>query len=428
MRGVFSMVVMGLIACLATSCGGGGGSATTPIVAPASGRTIVPAASSPAAATLAVPSATPTTVAAASKAASPAPAVVPAATASPASSSTATSQSSGAVLCSHFAANPMCSRVPSTPALSPSSAAWAALLFQPGHDAFGALGTGAASSPSAAFSDPNDGSEPLDHLVPGAPTIAQTIDCDVVAWGTAVCAKTGLQGRVLNVPAGMVPAGNSDHHYSYDDATAGGEYDFWLAPMPGANGATMHVGGAGFCRWGGDGTACSDATATNIATSLGGLDAPTLATAESDPHGTLGYAVAVSALCADTSFVYPANASDGANTNGSAACAAALAPGARPPEGVRWYLDKSDAEIDATPNAPYVKVVLRTMDREHYGGTIVDTNWSGAPGFSLSAHRGDYRFAAIEAGSGTGNDAPFPITTLGIDLRADVRFCSNGTC
>jgi hypothetical protein len=309
--------------------------------------------------------------------------------------------------------------------VSAQSSAWAALLFQSGRDSFGPIVMANVADP---FTDTSDGSEPLEELAPGAATVAQTISCGAVSWGPTMCGRDGLQGKVLNVPADMLPAGNSDHHYSYDDPNAGGEYDFWLATPPGAAGSTLTVGGAGFCRWGSDGTNCSDATATNIATSIGDLDPALIQNAESSPNGTLGYAISATALCADTTYVYPASASDGFNTNSSPACAGALAAGARPPEGVRWFLNKSDADVNATNNPPYVKAILRTIDRQHYGGTIVDTNWSGAPGLSMNFHRGNYNFAATEAGLGYAQNITLPISTNGINPATDIVFCTNGTC
>ncbi|MBD5633105.1 MAG: hypothetical protein IAI49_01400, partial [Candidatus Eremiobacteraeota bacterium] len=212
------------------------------------------------------------------------------------------------------------------------------------------------------------------------------------------------------------------------DYTAGGEYDFWLAKQPGAAGSVMSVGGAGFCKWGTDGTNCSNATATNIATSIGGIDATLLANAESSWNGTLPYAIATAALCADPSFVYPAASSDGQNTNTSAPCAGATASGARPPEGTRWFLNKTDVEIDATSNSRYVKALLRTVDRQHYGGVIVSSNWYGAPGLSMQYNRGNFGFAATEAGVAYSGNVTLPVTSNGIDPATDVVFCSNGTC
>jgi hypothetical protein len=398
-----------------------------PTVAPTAAPTIAPTAPPTVAPTPTPKPATPVpTVAptATPKPATPVPTPVPTATptAKPVPQPTL---GNAAMICSHFASNPMCSPLPANPNVSNQSGAWAALEFQSGHNSLASMLVSNAADP---FLDPNDSDEPLDELVPGTPTVSQKIVCDAVAWGPSLCTGTHMQDTVLNLPAAMLPAGNSDHHYSYDDATAGGEYDFWLANVPGAAGATLDVGGAGFCRWGTDGTGCSGSTATGIVTSLGGIDATEVQQAEASPNGTLSYALSSDALCADPSSVYPAASSDGANTNTSAACSNALASGARPPEGTRFYLNLSDADVNATSNAPYVKVILRTLDRQHYGGVVVDTNWSGAPGISFSRHRGNFGFAATESGLPYATDQTIPITSNGIDLPAQIRFCSNGTC
>ncbi len=126
--------------------------------------------------------------------------------------------------------------------------------------------------------------------------------------------------------------------------------------------------------------------------------------------------------------MFPATYSDGSNTNGSSACSGHTYSGARPPEGTRWFIDMSDADINATNNAPYVKALLRTMDREHFGGIISDTNWSGAPGLTPQYDRGDFSFAAVEAGMPPQAYAQVPFTLNGISLRDTVKFCSNGSC
>jgi hypothetical protein len=123
--------------------------------------------------------------------------------------------------------------------------------------------------------------------------------------------------------------------------------------------------------------------------------------------------------------VYPATFSDGGNTDATPACKGALGANGRPPEGTRFFLDMSDADVNATSNAPYVKVVLRTLDREHYGGTITDTNWSGAPGLAFGFLREGWSALARERPLFTRD---LPITTNGIDLATKLRFCTNGTC
>ncbi len=402
-------------------------SVASPIGTVAPGTTPAP---HPSAIATNLPSSQPTAVASSAPTTAPLPTARPTAAATPVPTAAPTAPASAspgiaALLCVHFAANPMCRPLPSNPSVSPQSAAWAALDFQAGRNAFGGLGLSNAPIP---FNDPNDDTEPFEELVPGAATIAQTIVCDIESWGPGLCTSTHVQGRTIDVPADMMPEGNGDHHYSFDDPLAGGEYDFWLAQMPQAAGATMNVGGAGFCAWGGDGTGCSGSTATNIVTSLGGLDATSIASAELVQDGTLPYAIASAALCADSTFVYPATSSDGFNTNTSPACAGHTGPGQRPPEGTRWFLDQTDAQIDALAVPAYDKVILRTMDRQHFGGLIVDTNWSGAPGLSPEYHRGNYAFAAAEAGIPYGLDVSLPISTAGLNLANDIVFCTNGTC
>jgi hypothetical protein len=269
----------------------------------------------------------------------------------------------------------------------------------------------------------------MESVVPGVQTVEQRISCDLVSYGPTQCERHGVEGKVLNVPANMEPEGNKDHHFSYDDETAGGEYDFWHSDQLGAPGSTLHVGTGGFCKWGTDGTNCSDANATQIATSIGGLDPVLIKRAEESPSGTLGYALSSTTLCADETWVYPAAHSDGFDTDSTPACFGHTYPLGRPPEGTRWFLNKTDAEIDALDVPPSVKAILRTMDREHYGGIIVDSNWSGAPGLALNFHRGDYNFMATEAGLSTDREMiQIPIGLGYFNPANDVVFCSNGTC
>ena len=326
--------------------------------------------------------------------------------------------------CSHFASNPMCSPLPASPRRSASSAMWAAEQAQPGRS------PELADLQIAQSADPHDrfdNAEPL-YALPAGTGVPHVLACNREPWSAYICNATHLGGTTVLVPAGAVPAGNSDEHLAWSDTANRREVDLWLSSIPDATpNSTLPVGGAGQCLWGSDGTACSGSTATNIATSLGDIQPALVGVAEADPHGTLPYALSTSFLCADTTFVYPANASDGSNTNGTPACAGHVGTGGRPPEGTRWYIDKSDDEIDATTNAPYVKALLRTLDREHFGGTITDTNWSGAPGPALQSRRGDWRSIVAETGR-SGNDVDVPITSYGLDLARDIVFCSNGTC
>jgi hypothetical protein len=329
-----------------------------------------------------------------------------------------------AIHCRHFAKNPMCRQLPANPNVSPYSAAWAALQAQPGRaPEFARLQV--TFGPARAL-DRNDTSLPLYADVGAEGSVAHTVRCGGVPYSAFVCGKTGVAGARIRIPRGAFPEGNEDAHLSIEDDAARREYDFWGASMPSdVPDSPFDTKTGGQCAYDGDGTDCSGSTATGIATSLGAIDPRALVTAEADPHGTLPSAIATSALCASRTWVYPATFSDGGNTDATAACKGALGANGRPPEGTRFFLDLSDADVNATSNAPYVKVVLRTLDREHFGGTITDTNWSGSPGLAFGFLRDGW--------SALANERPLfardlPITTNGIDLAKTLRFCTNGTC
>jgi hypothetical protein len=282
--------------------------------------------------------------------------------------------------------------------------------------------------PDAQPGERHDNSFPLYHD-PGSAGVPHVVRCGGVAYSAYVCNKFHMAGATVRVPAGAFPAGDSDHHLSIEDDAGKRELDFYGASMPSSQpGSPFDVLAAGQCAYDGDGSDCSGSTATNIASSLGTIDPAIVRAVERDPHGTLPYALATSLLCASAAWVYPASFSDGFNTDRTPACRDHLAPNARPPEGVRYFLDVSDAEIDATPNAAYDKVILRTLDREHFGGTVTDTNWAGAPGPALQSSRDGWRPVFDEAGISPDTTGGLPITTDGIDLPNVFKFCSNGTC
>ncbi len=335
-----------------------------------------------------------------------------------------------ASICSHFRLNPMCRPLPANPALAPNSHIWSVAEFQQIQN--GPLQYLTITTALKPFSDPLDDSEPLDEFNPGDPYFTQKILCDQWPTGPKECALTAMNHKVIAVPVKMEPEGAPDHHYSFDDYSRNGEQDFWLAPMPNPHTGELHVGGAGFCSWGTDGTGCSGSTATNIATGLGRLDPTLIKDAERDKvHGHLPYAIATSALCADENwvFVYPATQSDGSNTDTTPKCQAFLKPGMRPPEGTRWFLALHDADINSKPYAEWVKVVLRTIDEDHMGALITDTGWSGGSGMSPMFGRGEWSFAAYEMGiDPTKGDYELPFNVTGLDFEKNARFCASGTC
>ncbi len=402
------------------------GSTPTPVAvsSPTPIPTRTPAGASPT--PIPVPSATAAPTATPTHAPTATPSARPTVTPTPMPTATTGGAHLVATSCVYFASNPMCKPLPARPAVAANSASWAAVLFQSGKDHF------AGFDVTQNTNDTNDGAEPVAMMTSSNVLGATTFDCDKESYSKYTCdTKVQMQNRTVNFPSGMHLQGGSDHHESWEDSVHGMEVDTWLSDRLTGTGSD-NVGGAGECAWGSDGTGCSGSTATDIATSLGNIVAEDIVTAELDPvHGSLPYAISVSAVCADTSFVYPATSSDGANTNGSSACAGHTASGQRPPEGSRWFIALHDADINATSNAPYVKVILRTMDEDHYGGLITDTNWSGAPGLSPQARWGTYaewQPILTEAGLPASGNQNVPITTNGIDLSKVVTFCSNGTC
>lgn len=319
----------------------------------------------------------------------------------------------------------MCHALPAHPSVSQYSDDWAALDFQSGRAYMPSFSAKPGDNP---FKDSRDNSDPpFGEVQPGGGSISATIVCDAESWSESVCASHHISGKTIKVPANMMPAGNSDHHYSFNDIAGQQEYDFWeVQNMP--TGGKLHMGGGGVCPWSGDGTNCSGSVAANIAGSLGSINAADFSRAYASWHGSFGHAIAFTALCNDTTYVYPATASDGSNSNTRSACKGHTGAHARPPEGTRLYLDVSDDQINAMDLPAYNRAWLRTLDREHEGGTITDTSWSEAPGISAKYQRDDFSEQARQAGVTPNAYAAVPINLGSIDLARDIKFCSNGTC
>lgn len=362
-------------------------------------------------------------------------AVVGVATAGVAERSAKAAERSG---CPHYRSNPICRPLTRRPVVSPNSRTWADVNFQPGRNSVPAFNANTGIAGLAPFTQTRDGADPpIGHVSNGSRVIPQVVVCDRADWSKHICTAQKLERATVDFPADAEPAGNSDHHYTWLDERKRGNFDCWLCARPTIPRAEIHVGGLGFCPWDkhargdelGDGTDCSNSTATNIETSLGSIALADFTAAAADPvHGNFGHAIAFSALCADPTFVFPATASDGANTNAFPACAAYLGPRRRPPQGTRVFLDKSDSEIDALDLPGYNKAWLRTLDREHYGGIITDTAWDGAPGLSPAYQRDDFAEQAKEAGIEPSPFARIPINLGSLDLHRDMRFCRSGDC
>ncbi len=319
----------------------------------------------------------------------------------------------------------MCRPLPKKPHLSPFSAMWITEQAQPGErPVFANLGVVANVKPGDRF----ETAYPL-YGDPKSRAVVHVVHCHGVAYSEWLCARTHVAGLRVRIPVGAFPEGNDDHHLSIEDDAAGREFDFWGAEVPSSvPGSPLDTKAGGQCPYAGDGTGCSGSTATNIATSLGAIDPQLVLAVEHDPHGTLPYAIATSLLCNSATWVFPATYSDGDTSNDTPACAGHLGKNGRPPEGVRYFLDVSDAEVNATSNAGWVKVLLRTLDREHFGGTITDTNWSGAIGPAFAALRSAWWDPILAETPRRLFTHGLPVTSDGIDLIEKLKFCTNGTC
>jgi hypothetical protein len=209
----------------------------------------------------------------------------------------------------------------------------------------------------------------------------------------------------------------------------------------------VHVGGAGYCAWDSDGTSCSGADAINVAMTIGTIDPVTLAYVDKygGSTGTLPFALEMGAICAlpenygseaqYVGFVYPANNSDGAATQGENGCTLNNAPA----EGTRFFINRTDAQINALSVPNFMKVILRTMDKQHHGAFVGDSQWrQSSYGFASVGTNGGYaawQFALTEAKIVPPNEngvtlIPFSTGVGGPDplTPADFVFCRSGTC
>jgi hypothetical protein len=286
-------------------------------------------------------------------------------------------------------------------------------------------------------SNVNDGSSPLYDLV--ASPLAMKVSCSAVSYAAYTCKQNAptLNGSTIAVlPAGATRQGGSDHHISGGDAF--NEYDFWLvSPVPTTPGGTLTVGGGGVCPKNGDGTACSGARATNVALTLGIVQAGELLACmqSTDPSCVLPHALAAFFRCNGPGFVPPANASDGQCFNPTTGVNQASST-VGIPEGTRGAIDATDAQINAMyPFKSYQAIIYRTMDRYHYGFVDTDSGWSGSSGIGFGVQSGqEFAFqgkrdpwedvATLSGITWNGSGVQFPMGSWSPPLV----FCAAGGC
>lgn len=182
-------------------------------------------------------------------------------------------------------------------------------------------------------------------------------------WGHKPPHTCEFEGQIVRLDPREEPetgaAANEDDHLGVVNPEDGREYDFYGTSWPPANG-TVTIKWGGSCSLSGDGYDGCHGTATSTPLSIGLIRVKDVMAALHDPHGTLPYAIAIAIHCA-FGHIPPMLRSDG------------HVPGC-PPEGARMYLDMTDDEVDATPSPLVSKVILRTIDRDHYGMIAEDTN------------------------------------------------------
>jgi len=191
-----------------------------------------------------------------------------------------------------------------------------------------------------------DGGRPLFFSAATDPVF--TVHC-TENWGT--CAVEGAQ---IRIPDGAQPAGGSDAHLSVIDQASGWEYDFWGVESKPSGGGTLTIRWGGKTRIDGNGLG-SDAVAAQYGTAAGVLRAEELAS------GQINHALFLGVACDSGQWVYPA-------TKGGSQCAD---PTNAPPEGTRFQLTLSDAQIQALPVPDWKKTILTAM--AHYGMIVGDT-------------------------------------------------------
>jgi hypothetical protein len=175
--------------------------------------------------------------------------------------------------------------------------------------------------------------------------------------GVGKCNK-GVEGMQVLYPAdpAALPAGGTDHHITFVDQSTGRAVDCWKAYVPPVNGV-LTCDGVGWNHIDGDGT-----NGGGVAMNNGNLAG--IVRAEELLEGRIEHALFMVVGCVDPEIVYPAN-------HDMHICTADQHPQNAPASGQHFYLDYSDAEIDALKVTVPVKAFIRAMAR--YGAFVGDT-------------------------------------------------------
>jgi hypothetical protein len=213
-----------------------------------------------------------------------------------------------------------------------------------------------------------------------------TIDC-TVRYGGKPC---NVQGMTVYVDDREIPQGQKDGHWILIDPAAGYEYVLYQTQWPPANGVlTASYGGR--CALSGNGftnpsysgpawNAGCNGDASSAPLSIGTVRAKDWLSALAT-NGVLPGALSYAAACNGVSAVtggkmpkpFPPTHGDGC-----------LGQGQAPAEGSRIFLALHDAAVNALNVPALSKVLLRTLDEDHYGAIMVDTGGNGYSGLGVN--------------------------------------------
>jgi hypothetical protein len=217
-----------------------------------------------------------------------------------------------------------------------------------GFGAGGPMFTGGIADTNADYDHPIYYSRASDPLY--------TLDC-TESWGTCE-----IEGMRVRIPDAARAAGGADAHLAVIDQAGGWEYDLYdvsAKPDGGGNLRFAWGGRTAIAGPGADGLG-SEATAAHF-----GLAAGVIRPEELEA-GQIDHALFMAVKCTNGSYVWPAPGA-GSRTCSSMGLSNANAPAL----GQHFFLDLSNAEIDALTISPWQRTVLRAAAR--YGMFVGDT-------------------------------------------------------
>jgi hypothetical protein len=192
--------------------------------------------------------------------------------------------------------------------------------------------------------------------------------------------KTGgylHDGETLRMPEGAREAAGSDHHLTVVEPD-GAHWGFWNAKVDNSThtitGNSTNAGKLTARKSSLSSTGVGGNAAGCGATAAGFCNLAGLIRAQELEGGEINHALFMTSSVTASSYVYPANNSDGSHSAASD----------YPPEGARFQLALSDPQIDGLSVPAWKKTILRAL--AHYGAYLGDS--SGAPSFALQIESG----------------------------------------